>query len=131
MTNHLLANLIQTLTSERSHKPIRFDEFLDQIKSQGERIFRTIFQLFHDMIHFHISEVVDEYLQFLLSTSEAHLSNEKYYWMADQYPAADISLRSASPQGVVLQARTEDDRPWTVGTARRCYTFPYGGEADA
>ena len=60
-------------------------------------------------------QVVDEYLQFLLSNSEAHLSNEKYYWMADQYPAANISLRSASPQGVVLQT-TMDDRPLTIGT---------------
>jgi DEAD/DEAH box helicase domain-containing protein len=61
-------------------------------------------------------ETVDEYLQFLLSNSEAHLSNEKYYWMADQYPAANISLRSASPQGVVLQAVTTNDRPLTIGT---------------
>jgi len=60
-------------------------------------------------------EVIDEYLQFLLSNNEAHLSNEKYYWMADQYPAASISLRSASPQGVVLQT-TIDDRPLTIGT---------------
>src|SRR5687768_7578281 len=60
-------------------------------------------------------EIVDEYLQFLLSHSEAHLSNEKYYWMADQYPAANISLRSASPQGVVLQT-TIDDKPLTIGT---------------
>ncbi|MGE5643578.1 MAG: DEAD/DEAH box helicase, partial [Byssovorax cruenta] len=60
-------------------------------------------------------EVVDEYLNFLLSTNEAHLSNEKYYWMADQYPAANISLRSASPQGVVLQT-VVDDRPMTIGT---------------
>src|SRR5215216_145570 len=60
-------------------------------------------------------EVVDEYLQFLLSNNEAHLSNEKYYWMADQYPAANISLRSASPQGVVLQT-TLEDRPQTIGT---------------
>src|SRR6266540_5464897 len=60
-------------------------------------------------------EIVDEYLQFLLSNNEAHLSNEKYYWMADQYPAANISLRSASPQGVVLQT-TIDDRPQTIGT---------------
>jgi DEAD/DEAH box helicase domain-containing protein len=60
-------------------------------------------------------EVIDEYLQFLLSNNEAHLSNEKYYWMADQYPAANISLRSASPQGVVLQT-TIDDRPLTIGT---------------
>jgi len=35
--------------------------------------------------------------------------------MADQYPAANISLRSASPQGVVLQT-TMDDRPLTIGT---------------
>jgi DEAD/DEAH box helicase domain-containing protein len=35
--------------------------------------------------------------------------------MADQYPAANISLRSASPQGVVLQT-TMDDRPQTIGT---------------
>jgi DEAD/DEAH box helicase domain-containing protein len=61
------------------------------------------------------AEVVDEYLNFLLSNNEAHLSNEKYYWMADQYPAANISLRSASPQGVVLQT-VMDDRPMTIGT---------------
>ena len=60
-------------------------------------------------------ETVDEFLQFLLSNNEAHLSNEKYYWMADQYPAANISLRSASPQGVVLQTTT-DDRALTIGT---------------
>src|SRR5215212_9075898 len=61
------------------------------------------------------AETVDEYLQFLLSNDEAHLSNEKYYWMADQYPAGNISLRSASPQGVVLQT-TLEDRPLTIGT---------------
>ncbi len=60
-------------------------------------------------------EVIDEYLQFLLSNNEVHLSNEKYYWMADQYPAANTSLRSASPQGVILQT-TMDDRPLTIGT---------------
>jgi DEAD/DEAH box helicase domain-containing protein len=60
-------------------------------------------------------EIIDEYLQFLLSNNEAHLSNEKYYWMADQYPAANISLRSASPQGVVLQT-TLEDRAQTIGT---------------
>ena len=60
-------------------------------------------------------DVVDQYLQFLITNNEAHLSHEKYYWMADQYPAANISLRSASPQGVVLQT-TGDDRPQTIGT---------------
>jgi DEAD/DEAH box helicase domain-containing protein len=61
-------------------------------------------------------ELVDEYLEFLVSNQEAHFSNEKYYWMQDQYPAANISLRSASPQSVVLQAADADGRPMIIGT---------------
>jgi DEAD/DEAH box helicase domain-containing protein len=60
-------------------------------------------------------ETIHEYLQFLIANHEAHESQDKVYWMADQYPAANISLRSASPQGVVLQT-TVDDRPLTIGT---------------
>ena len=59
------------------------------------------------------AQTVEEYLEFLTSNNEAHFSNEKYYWMQDQYPAANISLRSASPANVVLQ--TSDDRPQTIG----------------
>ncbi|MBL0345434.1 DEAD/DEAH box helicase [Candidatus Villigracilis affinis] len=61
-------------------------------------------------------ELLDEYLEFLVANQDAHFSNEKYYWMKDQYPAANISLRSASPQSVVLQSVTEDGRPLTIGT---------------
>src|SRR6185503_11436035 len=61
------------------------------------------------------SDQLEEFLNFLLSNSEAHLSNEKYYWMSDQYPAANISLRSASPQSVVLQT-TMEERPLAIGT---------------
>ncbi|MCE9647139.1 MAG: DEAD/DEAH box helicase [Chloroflexi bacterium] len=61
-------------------------------------------------------ELLDEYLEFLVSNQDAHFSNEKYYWMKDQYPAANISLRSASPQSVVLQSTAEDGRPITIGT---------------
>ncbi|HJR82004.1 MAG TPA: DEAD/DEAH box helicase [Anaerolineales bacterium] len=61
------------------------------------------------------SETIEEYLHYLLSNNEAHLSEDKYFWMADQYPAANISLRSASPQGVVLQT-TLEDKPQTIGT---------------
>jgi DEAD/DEAH box helicase domain-containing protein len=59
---------------------------------------------------------VEDFLQFLVGNREAHFSDEKFFWMADQYPAANISLRSASPQGVVLQAQDEEGRPFTVGT---------------
>jgi DEAD/DEAH box helicase domain-containing protein len=61
-------------------------------------------------------ELLDEYLEFLVANQDAHFSNEKYFWMKDQYPAANISLRSASAQSIVLQSMTEDGRPWTVGT---------------
>ncbi|MCI0549526.1 MAG: DEAD/DEAH box helicase [Anaerolineae bacterium] len=61
------------------------------------------------------AQTIEDYLNFLVENNEAHLSKEKYYWMADQYPAANISLRSASPQSVVLQT-TMDDRPLTIGT---------------
>jgi len=60
------------------------------------------------------AQSIEEYLDFLVENHEAHLSQEKYFWMADQYPAANISLRSASPQGVVLQTML-DDRPLTIG----------------
>ncbi|MEZ0396281.1 MAG: DEAD/DEAH box helicase [Anaerolineales bacterium] len=63
---------------------------------------------------------VDEFLEFLVANREAHRSQGKYYWMADSYPAATISLRSASPETFVLQAadggrQTADGRPQTVG----------------
>lgn len=61
-------------------------------------------------------ELVDEYLEFLVSNNEAHFSNEKYFWMQDAYPAANISLRSASPQSVVLHTTADDGRPTIVGT---------------
>ncbi len=43
-----------------------------------------------------------EYLDFLVSSQELHLSGDKYFWMADAYPAAVVSLRSASPENVLL-----------------------------
>lgn len=61
-------------------------------------------------------ELVDEYLEFMVSNQEAHFSNEKYFWMQDAYPAANISLRSASPQSVVLHTTADDGRPSIVGT---------------
>jgi DEAD/DEAH box helicase domain-containing protein len=57
---------------------------------------------------------VQEYLDFLVTGQEAHLSQEKYFWMADSYPAATLSLRSASPENVVLQVE-DGGAPWTLG----------------
>ena len=46
---------------------------------------------------------VVEFLQFLHEAGVLHRSGGKYFWMADQYPAQDISLRSASSETVLLQ----------------------------
>ena len=55
---------------------------------------------------------VAEFLQFLQETGVIHRSREKYFWMADQYPAEAVSLRSASPEAVVLQVLEDDE--WTT-----------------
>jgi DEAD/DEAH box helicase domain-containing protein len=46
---------------------------------------------------------VSEYLQFLQEGGVLHQSGDKYFWMADQYPAEGVSLRSASADQVLLQ----------------------------
>ena len=60
------------------------------------------------------AETVREYLDVLVANNEAHASAKKVFWMADAYPAANISLRSASPANVVLHT-TEEDGPRTIG----------------
>jgi DEAD/DEAH box helicase domain-containing protein len=60
------------------------------------------------------ADKIKEYLEFLTSSSEAHVSAEKYYWMSDSYPAANISLRSVSSENVVLETM-DDERPRTIG----------------
>jgi DEAD/DEAH box helicase domain-containing protein len=57
---------------------------------------------------------IQEYLNFLVTGEEAHLSQDKYFWMADSYPAAALSLRSASPENIVLQVE-DGGAPWTLG----------------
>jgi DEAD/DEAH box helicase domain-containing protein len=52
-------------------------------------------------------ETIHEYLDVLVANHEAHASADKVFWMADAYPAANISLRSASPANVILH--TEDE----------------------
>ena len=57
---------------------------------------------------------LQEFLDYLVSNNEAHTSRDQYFWMSDSYPAANISLRSASAENVVLQTAGEE-RPAAVG----------------
>jgi len=70
---------------------------------------------------------VSELLLVLSEASILHKSGHTFYWMADQYPAAQIPLRSASATSISLQILTEDQKkiigivdeksaPWMVHT---------------
>lgn len=48
---------------------------------------------------------VVEFLRFLSDAGELYPSGDKFFWMADRYPAQAISLRSASPERVMLRVR--------------------------
>jgi len=57
---------------------------------------------------------VEEVLDFLISENILHKSRDRYFWMADQYPSQNISLRSASAENVLLQVR-DDEQITTLG----------------
>lgn len=56
-----------------------------------------------------------EFLDYLTEEGVLHPSGGRYFWMADQYPAQSVSLRSASPNNIVLQANLEGETR-TIGT---------------
>jgi DEAD/DEAH box helicase domain-containing protein len=60
------------------------------------------------------AEQVGEFLDFLVSNQELHFSAGRYFWMADAYPAANLSLRSASASNVVLQVE-DGKKPYSLG----------------
>jgi DEAD/DEAH box helicase domain-containing protein len=54
------------------------------------------------------------YLNFLRDQGVLYQSEQKYYWMADQYPAQSISLRSTATQPILLQV-ANDENPLSIG----------------
>ncbi|MEN4099657.1 MAG: DEAD/DEAH box helicase [Anaerolineaceae bacterium] len=59
-------------------------------------------------------QLFEHLLNFLAEEGVLHPSGERYFWMADQYPANQVSLRSASGSTVILQV--EDNGAFaTVG----------------
>ena len=45
---------------------------------------------------------ISEILDYLVDQKVLHRSEDRYHWMADTYPAEDVSLRSAAPDNVVI-----------------------------
>lgn len=71
----------------------------------------ALFELpFHKNDRFGLAdpEVLSGLLQIFEEERIAHVANQNYYWSADQYPANQISLRSASGNTIALQAVVGD-----------------------
>lgn len=47
-------------------------------------------------------EQLNSFLSILAESGELHEQAERFYWMAEQYPAAEISLRNATPDNITL-----------------------------
>ena len=60
------------------------------------------------------AEQTGEFLDFLQAEGVLHQSNGRYFWMSEGYPAQQVSLRSASPQNVVLQL-SRDGHQTSIG----------------
>jgi hypothetical protein len=61
MANGIIARIIDNMSSEHSHQLLTFDEFIGQLRTHGDLMLRSIFQVFHDMVHHYITDVIDEY----------------------------------------------------------------------
>lgn len=57
---------------------------------------------------------MQELMEFLLGEGVIHRSGNKYFWMADKYPAQNVSLRSASTDTVLLQVPSASDNNVTT-----------------
>ena len=60
-------------------------------------------------------ETLKEFLELLTQAGVLNSSANRYYWIADQYPAQAVSLRNATAQNVVLRVES-DEQSHILGT---------------
>lgn len=65
---------------------------------------------------------LQEFLDYLTNEGDLYPSGNRYFWMANQYPAQTISLRSASADNIVLQS-DQNGETITIGTIDRESAF--------
>lgn len=56
-----LINVIENIKDKDTRTLYNFDDFLDLVAKEPTLVLRDIFQLFHDLVNFYISEGIDEY----------------------------------------------------------------------
>jgi DEAD/DEAH box helicase domain-containing protein len=57
---------------------------------------------------------LSEFLDFLADEGVLHKSSDQYFWMTDEYPSRDVSLRNISADSIILQT-SSDGKPNTIG----------------
>jgi DEAD/DEAH box helicase domain-containing protein len=57
----------------------------------------------------------EDALEYLADVGILHFSNDTWFWMADSYPAENISLRTAARDNVVIIDQTVRERPRVIG----------------
>jgi len=62
---------------------------------------------------------VGEMLDFLAEVGFLHRDRQTFHWVADEYPAASISLRSGSNETIVIQDIEDPERPRVIGQMER------------
>ncbi|MCO6449219.1 MAG: DEAD/DEAH box helicase [Caldilineales bacterium] len=60
-----------------------------------------------------------ELLDMLAEEGEIQQAGERYFWTDSAYPAAEISLRTASPDPIVIMSRRKDELVLTIGEMER------------
>lgn len=64
------------------------------------------------------SKILKEILEILSHSGKLHLSGGRYFWVSEQYPASQVSLRNSSPTSVKLQVEL-DGKVETIGIVDR------------
>ncbi len=69
----MLKELVEMMGDKEQRKPISFENFLKIVREKPRLVFRDIFQLFYDMIHYYIPEGKDDFI-----SSEKSIGFVKY-----------------------------------------------------
>jgi DEAD/DEAH box helicase domain-containing protein len=62
---------------------------------------------------------IADLLAYLAQSGELYEAGERYFWGGEGYPSANVSLRTSSPDRVVIQAEDDADKPVIIGELDR------------
>lgn len=77
---------LDKINGHRIRRTIGFDEFIERLSENPERMLRNVFQLFHDMVASYIGDGIDEYLDDSESIHFVHYDCSKLFVEGVDYP---------------------------------------------